>query len=446
MSEIPNVAEEYNYFEKLFEKAEKEQIGELYKKELYIMSEDLENNKSKSKLKLMHDALLKKLFCEDFNEYTPKNELEKQVNPNYPPKNEQNNIININNNNKNATKEDLLDKELSEELDYLKTISRLNYLTFSPFALDYFEKINNLSNSSLKNNPKNNEINQNDKDNNNNNNNLNIDINLNNLKENKDEEEKEKKLMDLLDFDYNSFEINNDLLFNICQGFIDPSKLKESNIKIPTQEQLKEVSNNEDSSDSSKNDEYDIYEYDEELEQDVIDRTMNFVHKYENNIMLKGAIIRFKDELRNLPPKCKNKVKNLFYRKWENEFIKLEKSNERFQKKRKEDVKKKEFRKQRKYLNELKKEKSKEIEKYTGYSDELIDELKKLQKDAMIKSGNKETEKEDKNKKRRKKRFNKTVSKEKDEIVKSNKKFYCSGFNIYKEIISNKHRNISEKK
>ena len=41
----------------------------------------------------------------------------------------------------------------------------------------------------------------------------------------------------------------------------------------------------------------------------------------------------------------------------------------------------------------------------------------------MIKSGNKETEKEDKNKKRRKKRFNKTVSKEKDEIVKSNKKF-----------------------
>ena len=444
MSEIPNVAEEYNYFEKLFEKAEKEQEGDLYKKELYIMSEDLENNKSKTKLKLMHDTLLKKLFCEDFKEYTPKNELEKQVNPSSPPKNEQNNIININNNNnnKNTTKEDLLDKELSEELDYLKTISRLNYLTFSPFSLEYFEKINNLSNSSSKDNQKINEINSNDKVNNNNN--LNIDDNANNIKENKEEEEKEKKLMELIDFDYNSFEINNDLLFNICQGFIDPSRLKESNIKIPTQEHLKEVSN--DSSDSSKNDEYDIYEYDEELEQDVIDRTMNFVHKYENNIMLKGAIIRFKDELRNLPPKCKNKVKNLFYRKWENEFIKLEKSNERFQKKRKEDAKKKEFRKQRKYLNQLKKEKSKDLEKYTGYSDELIDELKKLQKDAMIKSGNKDSEKENKNKERKKKRYNKTVSKEKDEIVKSNKKFYCSGFNIYKEIISNKQRNISAEK
>ena len=434
MSEIPNISEEYNYFEKLFEKAEKEQVGDLYKKELYIMNEDLENNNSKTKLKLMHDTLLKKLFCEDFIDFTPKNELDKKVNNS--PKNERKNIININN--KNASKEDLLDKELSEELDYLKTISRLNYLTFSPFALDYFEKINNLSNSTSKNNAKNNENIQNDNDINK----INIDKDINNLKENK---EKEEKLLGLLDFDYNCFEINNDLLFNICHGFIDPSKLKESNIKIPTEEQLKEVSNKDlsnDSSDSSKNDEYELYEYDEELEQEVIDRTMNFVNKYENDLILKGAIIRFKDELRNLPSKCKNKVKNAFYRKWENEFIKLEKSNERFLKKRKEDNKKKELQKQRKYLNKLKKEKSQEVEQYTGYGNELFDELKKLQKDAKIKS--KDSDKEDKNKTRRKKKFNKAVSKEKDELVKSNKKFYCSGFNIYKEILSK--RNTSEKK
>ena len=434
MSEIPNISEEYNYFEKLFEKAEKEQVGDLYKKELYIMNEDLENNNSKTKLKLMHDTLLKKLFCEDFIDFTPKNELDKKVNNS--PKNERKNIININN--KNASKEDLLDKELSEELDYLKTISRLNYLTFSPFALDYFEKINNLSNSTPKNNAKNNENIQNDNDINK----INIDKDINNLKENK---EKEEKLLGLLDFDYNCFEINNDLLFNICHGFIDPSKLKESNIKIPTEEQLKEVSNKDlsnDSSDSSKNDEYDLYEYDEELEQDVIDRTMNFVEKYENDLMLKGAIIRFKDELRNLPPKCKNKVKNAFYRKWENEFIKLEKSNERFLKKRKEDNKKKGLQKQRKYLNKLKKEKSQDIEQYTGYGNELFDELKKLQKDTKIKS--KDSDKEDKNKKIRKKKFNKAVSKEKAEVVKSNKKFYCSGFNIYKEILNK--RNTSEKK
>ena len=125
MSEIPAISEEYNFFEKLFDKAEKEQVDDLYKKELYIMKEDLENNKSKSKLKLMHDILLKKLFCEDFQEFTPKNEIEKQINS--PLKHGQDNILKNNKDNKkNQQKEDLIDKELQEEIDYLKTISRLN--------------------------------------------------------------------------------------------------------------------------------------------------------------------------------------------------------------------------------------------------------------------------------------------------------------------------------
>ena len=149
MSEIPTISEEYNYFEKLFDKAEKEQIDDLYKKELYIMKEDLKNNESKSRLKLMHDILLKKLYCEDFQDFTPKNEIKKQINS--PLKQEQDNILkNDKDNNKNSQKEDLGDKELQEEIDYLKTISRLNYLTFSPLALDSFEKINNFSNSTLK--------------------------------------------------------------------------------------------------------------------------------------------------------------------------------------------------------------------------------------------------------------------------------------------------------
>ena len=438
MSEFPNISEEYNYFEKLFDKAEKEQVGDLYKKDLYIMKEDLEKNTSKTKLKLVHDALLQKLFCEDFKEFTPKNEIEKQIDS--APKKEKNNLINSNNiinNNKNNSKEDFVDKELSEEFDYLKTISRLNYLTFSPFALDYFEKINNLNNSKSKN-----EKNINDKiPKINDNNSGNDEKNKNNIEDN-NEEEKEKKLLNLLDFDYNSFELNNDLLFNICQGFIDPSKLKESNIKIPVQEQVKEESN--DSSDSSKNDEYDIYEYDEELEQDLVDKINNFVHKYENNIFFKGAIIKFKDELRNLPPKSKNKSKNLFYLKWEKEFIKLEKNNEKFEKKKKEEEKKKEYRKQRKYLNKLKLDKNKEIDdkKNDSYGDELFEELRKLQKDAINK---RESEKENKYITKRKKKYNRTLSNEKEDISKSNKKYYCSGFNIYKEIISSKQRNISPK-
>ena len=436
MSEIPTISEEYNYFEKLFDKAEKEQIDDLYKKELYIMKEDLKNNESKSRLKLMHDILLKKLYCEDFQDFTPKNEIKKQINS--PLKQEQDNILkNDKDNNKNSQKEDLGDKELQEEIDYLKTISRLNYLTFSPLALDSFEKINNFSNSTLK-------KEQNIKGDYN----INIKENSNDIKDKKDEEEKEKKLLGLLDFDYNNFELNNDLLFNISQGFIDVSKLKEQNIKIPNQEQLKEQANNN-SSDSSLNDEYDLYEYDEELEQILIDRTMNFVHKYESNLIFKGAIIRFKEELKNLPQKSKNKVKNAFYRKWENEFIKLGRNNEKIQRKNAEDLKKKEYKQQREYLDKLNNEKIKEKEekeKYHGYGDELFVELQKLKKNSIIKMENKASKKRDNYNIKKKKKFNKSVSNEKNQNTKSKKKFYCSGFNIYKEIINNKLRNNSENK
>ena len=82
MSEIPNISEEYNYFEKLFDNAEKEQIGDLYKKELYIMKEDLDANKYKTTLKLMHDTLLQKFMCEEYTEFIPKNEVAQLI---YPP-------------------------------------------------------------------------------------------------------------------------------------------------------------------------------------------------------------------------------------------------------------------------------------------------------------------------------------------------------------------------
>ena len=432
MSEIPAISEEYNFFEKLFDKAEKEQVDDLYKKELYIMKEDLENNKSKSKLKLMHDILLKKLFCEDFQEFTPKNEIEKKINS--PLKHGQDNILKSNKDNKkNQQKEDLIDKELQEEIDYLKTISRLNYLTFSPLSLEYFEKIKiNENNSSSKK-----EQNINDDYN------INIKDNPNHMKDKNDEEEKEKKLLGLLDFDYNSFELNNDLLFNISQGFIDVSKLKEQNIKIPNQEQLKEQSNNN-SSDSSLNDEYDLYECDEELDQDLIDGTLNFVHKYENNLIFKEAILHFKEDLKNLPQKSKNKVKNAFYRKWEKEFIKLGNNNEKIQRKNAEDTRRKELKQQKEYLDKIKDEKIKEQKKYPGYGDELFIELKKLKKNSMSKFENKESNKDNIIKK--KKKINKSVSIEKDERTKSKKNFHFLGFNMYKDIISNKLRNNSENK
>ena len=192
------------------------------------------------------------------------------------------------------------------------------------------------------------------------------------------------------------------------------------------------------SSDSSNNDEYDIYEYDEELEQDIVNKINDYVTKYENNIVFKGGIIRFKDELNSLPPKCKNKIKNLFYRKWEKEFIKLEQNNEKIMKKIKDDEKRKELKKQRKYLNKLKEGKIKKIEE--GNDGKENDEFKNIQKEQPTTSSRSGGKKEKNKKSKKKKNFNKTISKDK------NKKYYCSGFNLYKEIISGKKRNTSSKK
>ena len=446
MSEIPNISEEYNYFEKLFENAEKEQIGDLYKKELYIMKEDLDANKSKTTLKLMHDALLQKFMREEYTEFIPKNEVAQLI---YPPEKKENN----NTNNKSTLKEDAVDKELLEEYNYLKDLYRLNYLTFSPFALEYFEKINEPKHQSNKNNNNNNEndsinitndSNTNIENNENNKNKNNNTLNMNKNEEiNEEQNEKDNKLLKLLNFDYNSFELNNDLLFNISQGFIDISKLKETNLKLPDKNK-----DNKDDSDYDDNDnEFELYEYDEELDQELINRTKKFAKLYENNLLLKGAIIRFKGELSQLPLKCKNKEINAFYQYWDAEFKKLEKQNERMIKRREEDERKKQLLKQKQYLDRLKMEKENEEEKKMGEQNEFMNKLRKIQNDAKIKSGTKEKKQKEREKikKKKKKHNHKSVSPTKKEIVKTNKKYYCSGFNMYKEILSNKHRNSSAK-
>ena len=442
MSEIPNISEEYNYFEKLFENAEKEQIGDLYKKDLYIMKEDLDTNKYKTTLKLMHDTLLQKFMCEEYTEFIPKNEVAQLI---YPPEKKEAN----NNNNKSTQREDAADKELLEEYTYLKELYRLNYLTFSPFALEYFEKISEPKKSNNKNNnanDSNNTINDLNNNNDNNKESNNNDLNMNNKNDkeeaNDEQKEKDNKLLKLLNFDYNSFELNNDLLFNISQGFIDISKLKESNLKI-----IDKNKDNKENSDNEENEnEFELYEYDEELNQELINKTKKFAKLYENNLFLKGAIIRFKGELSQLPLKCKNKDINEFYKYWDAEFSKLEKQNERMIKRREEDERKKQLLKQKQYLDRLKMDKENEEEKKIGEENEFLNQLRKIQNDAKVKNGIKEKKTKEREKlKRKKKRVYKSVSPVKKELIKSNKKYYCSGFNMYKEILSNKQRNGSAK-
>ena len=447
MSDIPNISEEYNYFEKLFDNAEKDQIGDLYKKELYIMKEDLDQNKYKTTLKLMHDTLLQKFMCEDYTEFIPKNEVAQLI---YPAEKRNLNNNNSNNNSKNPKKEDGVDKELLEEYEYLKELYRINYLTFSPFALEYFEKINDPNKFSPSN------KNNNDNYNANKDSNKNVN-NINDKKEfTEEQKEKDEKLLKLLNFDYNSYELNNDLLFNISQGFIDISKLKESNLKHSEKANL---NNSRDSLDSSKNEEDELFEYDEELDHELIEKTMKFVNAFEKNLILKRAIVKFKDELSRLPPKCKNKIKNEFYKSWDAEFAKLAKDNERLMRRKEEEERKKQLLKQKLYLDRLKKEKELEEEKKMIKENELLNQLRLIQKKAQNKSGIKKnknninninskskskSKSKEKSQKKKKKNVNRSAPHNKKELVKSNKKYYCSGFNIYKEMLNNK-RNGSAK-
>ena len=168
------------FINNLFEKKEKDQNEQLYKNEFFILEEDIKNNKNQNSLQFMHDILLNKLMLED---YVP-----------FPPKNEE--PIIINNQKEEKKKEDDQDKLIEEENEFLRSLHKINYLTFSPFGLSFFD------------------------DNNKDKNNLNEDL----------AKEKEEKILHMIDFNYDNFEVTNDLLLNICQGFVDINKLKEENL------------------------------------------------------------------------------------------------------------------------------------------------------------------------------------------------------------------------
>ena len=180
------ITEDNSFFNNLFENAEKEQDEELYKKNLYVLKEDLDSRKDENSIKFMHDVLLSKLILDDYTEF--------------PPKLENLNRNSLINEKDNIKKEEDPEKLFEEENEFLREIHKINYLTFSPFALKFFEKSMNLNNENIE------------------------------LNQREDEKENEKKILKMINFNYSNYEINNDLLFNICQGFIDINKLKEENL------------------------------------------------------------------------------------------------------------------------------------------------------------------------------------------------------------------------
>ena len=168
-------------FSKLFE-SNNDPDEKLYKNTLLEFDkekQDLSENNSEFNIKeFTHNSLLKRISMEDYILFPPKSES--------IPKVEEGNII----------EKEEPEKLFEEEVDFLQKINRINYLTFSPFGENFFP-------------------NKKKKDN-----------NENSLMENSKNKKNENKLLDLLDFEYDNYVINNDLLFNISMGYIDIKKLK----------------------------------------------------------------------------------------------------------------------------------------------------------------------------------------------------------------------------
>ena len=163
-------------FKTLFEYSD-DKDEKLYKNDLFVPSTEendiLKKKKDKSQTEIFRDTVLKKLSLEDYTLFHPKNYS-----------------ILMNDNELGKDKEDQ-EKLFEEEIDHLRNLHRLNYLTFSPFGISFFPNLNSI----IDNNEEQNKF---------------------NTRENEEENnEKENKILNILDFDYNNYEINNDLLFNI---------------------------------------------------------------------------------------------------------------------------------------------------------------------------------------------------------------------------------------
>ncbi len=306
------------FFNNLFQKKEKESNEQLYKNEFFILEEEMKSNKDQNSLQFMHDALLNKLMLED---YSP-----------FPPKNDEPTIVN--NQKEEKKKEDEQDKLIEEENEFLRSLHRINYLTFSPFGLSFFD--------------------DNNKDQN---------VNEEYLKE------REEKILQMINFNYNEFEVTNDLLLNICQGFVDINKLKEEN--LVNHENLN-TNNNNSISTSSNTLRYDPnptninlindvstvikekkeYEKDEdELSEDELFDAFNQKKKID---FYKDLIKQYNEEAIKVN---KNERKD-FIKKWKGILKEKDKEYEEYMKKQKEEEKKRKLEEKR--LKEIERRKEKE--------------------------------------------------------------------------------------
>ena len=365
---------DYSLYEKYFDQCDIEEDESLYKKQLYVLEDDKFTKKEESNLTLKHKGLLNRLILEDFSVYPLKKDpLDSPENT----KREESNKKKLNNDDKDSKKVDELEKFAEDENEFIKDLHRINYLTFSPFSLGFFNKNN--SNKNKYNNTTDQLL---------------------------KEKENENKLFKMINFDYNSYEFNEDLLFNICHGFVDPDKLKEENI-VGAGERKNSVllgvnldlirqvdeKENENSKNSSKEDEKDKDEdinNEDKLINDInelIEQINIFIKKKENTEFYKEEINNYKEANKKIDNNLDitNEEKKNFYQKWLDKFHEIEiiYNNYRVQIERTETIKKVREEKKKKQLEEERLKKINENNKF-------IEELNKIKEKALQKKINEE--------------------------------------------------------
>ena len=353
MDKDKNLLENEQLFKTLFEYSD-EKDEKLYKNDLFTPSVEEDglspDNSQKNQTEIIRDKILKKLSIEDYMLFPPKNDS-----------------ILITDNELGKDKEEP-EKLFEDEIDHLRNLHRLNYLTFSPFGISFFPNLNNISEKKEEQTK-----------------------NVYAFNELEEANEREEKILNIIDFDYNNYEINNDLLFNISMGFIDIDKLKHENVVssenfIPRSErfsngrQLKTVNDinikpetKPKKSIIKKKSVESIYNKDVEFKEDLMNKLLKFVKEHENIEFYSSTINNFSKELNAITKLEKNSEKNKLLIKWERIFIERHKLYQRYlvDQQQKERKKRKNERIIKDYQKKIEEQKMFEIQKERKFEEEL---------------------------------------------------------------------------
>ena len=282
--ENENNLQEEKIFMKMFE-TQKDTDEKMYKNSLFELRDEIKGKKDSNIKELTHDSLLRRMSMENYSLFPPKNDS-----------------LLITDDENLIGKEDP-EKLYEEEVNYLRSINQINYLTFSPFGDSFFPyKYKNKNN--------------NDKQNS-------YDEKLN--EDACDSNDRENEILNIIDFDYNNYEINNDLLFNISMGFIDMTKLKKENVVssdvfVPRSERFNNGRKLVNKFVRKKEEKKKIFEYDVEFKSDLMENILKFVNKNEKIEFFSKTINNFYKEYTQIQNMNKNIEKNKLLLKWDKIF------------------------------------------------------------------------------------------------------------------------------